>query len=785
MAFPVVAARATGRTTTTNTSSHAITLPSGITAGDLLVVVFACDGDPTISVDTGASGGGWNALTQGANGSTVSSNVFWKIAAGGDALTLTTSAAEQSSHASFRITGGYSVSGTSANGSSTNSNPPSHSGPDGAQDYLWIATRAGDSTVVATAAPSSYTDLQTLAAAGTGGASVNTAERSLNASSTDPGTFTSGSEQWVAFTLAVSPIPPPITGSASGTLDLTGSATGTVSGGGGGDATATFNVLVQGGSLDSMTNVVTGAITVTEGRPVVAVFADCGGDPTSSTPHTLSGAGQTWVEIYGAPIAGDDSPYVRMSIWVSDAASGGSGALTFGTDNITTHAFAVFEIEPSPGATVALGTEIEGTTAEASTSNSVSLTEADYWIGISGASKYSAYGSLSVEPRSGWTEVAEQVYLESMWLVGVHAQMSPSGGDTHASVTWSQSVNIPLIAIPIILTGGGDGGATGTGAGDLPLSGSGTATAEARGQGGGTLPLGGSGQGQAPALGAGAGTLPLSGSATGVAEARGQGAGDLPLGGSGQGQAPAAGQGAGSLPLSGSGMGTAEARGTVGGTLPLGGTGQGHSPTAGQGAGSLPLSGSGTGTVEARGQGAGDLPLSGSGTAVTGNSALGTGAGVLPLGGSGTGKADAKGQGSGALPLAGSGQGQSPAAGQGAGSLTLSGSGTGKVETRGQGAGALPLAGSGTGTTRAAGQGAGDLPLGGSGQAAAPASGSGSGVLPLTGSGTGQTGAFADYTTGRLAFASAKPRTGAFLTQVRRKGRVLNPTRRGKIMEID
>lgn len=208
MAFPVVAARASGRTTASDTTTHAITLPTGISAGDLLVVVFACDGNPTISVNTGVSGANWNALTQGAYSNNVRSNVFWKIAEGSDALTLTTPAGEQSSHVSLRITGGYTVTGTSANGSSTNSNPPNHAGPDGTQDYLWVATRAGDSTVVATVAPTNYGNLQTLAAAGTGGASVNTAERSLNASAEDPGTFTSSSEQWVGFTLAVSPVAP-------------------------------------------------------------------------------------------------------------------------------------------------------------------------------------------------------------------------------------------------------------------------------------------------------------------------------------------------------------------------------------------------------------------------------------------------------------------------------------------------------------------------------------------------------------------------------------------------
>lgn len=199
MAAPVVAARSTGRTTTTDTTSHAITMPAGITAGDLLIVVFSVDGAPTCTAS------GWNKLGQASNSTVVTGAIFWKRAAGSDTCTVTTTTAEQSSHVVLRITGGGDPTGASANGSSTNSNPPSHTAA-AAFDHLWIATRSGDSTVVATAAPTNYGNLQTLAAAGTGGASSNTAERTVNASTTeDPGTFTSASEQWVSWTLAVPP----------------------------------------------------------------------------------------------------------------------------------------------------------------------------------------------------------------------------------------------------------------------------------------------------------------------------------------------------------------------------------------------------------------------------------------------------------------------------------------------------------------------------------------------------------------------------------------------------
>jgi hypothetical protein len=196
---PLVESRSSGATTATDTTSHAITMPSGITAGDLLLIVFSSDGAVR---DCSISSGGWVKLDEAQNGTTVTGAVFYKIAEGADTATVTTSTAEQSSHVVFRISGAGIPISASANGSSTNSNPPNlNTGI--SKNYLWIASRSGDSTVVATAAPTNYSNLQTQAAAGTSGASTNTAERSLAASSEDPGTFTSATEQWVSFTIAI------------------------------------------------------------------------------------------------------------------------------------------------------------------------------------------------------------------------------------------------------------------------------------------------------------------------------------------------------------------------------------------------------------------------------------------------------------------------------------------------------------------------------------------------------------------------------------------------------
>lgn len=193
---PTVQTRSSGASTAVNATSHVITMPSGITAGDLLIIVFSTDGTADVSI----TAGDWIKLDQ-ETGTGVSSAVFYKFAAGSDTATVTTGS-EQTSHIVFRISGASVPYIAQANGDSTNTNPPDlDTGT--SRNYLWIATATHDSTVVASAAPTNYATLTTQAAAGTAGASTSTAERSLTASSENPGTFTSSTEQWTSFTIAV------------------------------------------------------------------------------------------------------------------------------------------------------------------------------------------------------------------------------------------------------------------------------------------------------------------------------------------------------------------------------------------------------------------------------------------------------------------------------------------------------------------------------------------------------------------------------------------------------
>lgn len=199
MAVPVVEARASG-SQDTNSTSHAITLPAGIVAGELLAVLFSVDGAPTVTGTATWVNSGF--ISQGS----VVGYLFYRYATAdaNDALTLTTSASEQSTHVSLRLSGAAGIMHrTGVTGSSSNSTMASLA-PGRLRDWAWLAFRAGDSTVVATAAPSGYANMQTRQASGTGGASTNTAERGVAASTSEsPGAWTSASEQWGTLTIGV------------------------------------------------------------------------------------------------------------------------------------------------------------------------------------------------------------------------------------------------------------------------------------------------------------------------------------------------------------------------------------------------------------------------------------------------------------------------------------------------------------------------------------------------------------------------------------------------------
>lgn len=169
--------------------------------------MIACsDANNTFSI---SSGTGWTIVDQTASGSTCKGAVLRKIATGSDALTLGTSTLSLVTSIALRVTnfdsGITPLSLTAAAVTGANSNPPSHTPPGGAKNYLWLAARCG-AFFTASAAPTNYEDLRTAISVGLA-AGVSFAERELNAASEDPGAFTCSDSDAVVYTIAIEPAP--------------------------------------------------------------------------------------------------------------------------------------------------------------------------------------------------------------------------------------------------------------------------------------------------------------------------------------------------------------------------------------------------------------------------------------------------------------------------------------------------------------------------------------------------------------------------------------------------
>ncbi len=205
MTFPTVAATNTGAGDSNRTTSHTVNLPTSISSGDLLLIfISSTDTSPTYSAS------GWTFLSSDTNSTSILVALGYKSASGseGSTLTLTSSASAKCCFTAYRITGwsGTPEKGTAATGTSASGDPPNLSPSWGADDTLWIAAIACASATAVSAAPTNYSNLKTNAGSGGTPPGIGTAERQLNASSENPGTFTNPNVAWVAQTFSIRPV---------------------------------------------------------------------------------------------------------------------------------------------------------------------------------------------------------------------------------------------------------------------------------------------------------------------------------------------------------------------------------------------------------------------------------------------------------------------------------------------------------------------------------------------------------------------------------------------------
>lgn len=207
MTFPAVQTK----TTTSKNSSSPFTLnmPTGLAAGDLMVMVL----DRFGSGQTFTWPAGWTQVFSIDDGRTTSTfAVAWKIAVGGEGSTISVSSSTTATRViaagAYRIDFAAASAGIEAATatSTTQGNPPSLTPSWGALDTLWLAVMASGDSLSLDGYPANYSsDQQSVTAAPT----LAMATRQLNATSDNPPFYsTSGggiSTGYAAATIAIKP----------------------------------------------------------------------------------------------------------------------------------------------------------------------------------------------------------------------------------------------------------------------------------------------------------------------------------------------------------------------------------------------------------------------------------------------------------------------------------------------------------------------------------------------------------------------------------------------------
>ena len=217
MAFPQVAS-ITETSFGTNATAHLVAMPVTVDANDLLLVLFANDGDATVTTPVG-----WTVLSSTASGTEARFSTYAKDADGtedGTTVDFVTSATEKAAAQCYRITGWQDSGtitndvevGTAATGTDTDPDSPSLNPANwDVEDTLWIACYGSDGIQVVTTYPTNYTNgVDTFS--GGGGAQgteavVASARRENAVASEDPPIFdiTAGTARWAAQTIAIRP----------------------------------------------------------------------------------------------------------------------------------------------------------------------------------------------------------------------------------------------------------------------------------------------------------------------------------------------------------------------------------------------------------------------------------------------------------------------------------------------------------------------------------------------------------------------------------------------------
>lgn len=191
-----------------DTTTHTIDMVSfpSHQAGDFLLVVYAVDGSPTVSINSGT---GWTIGGQTTQGG-VTFAWLWKFAAGGDTLSLATSAAERGSYAvyAFRNVADFEVS-SFATGSGADAQTPSLSPTPGTGKYACLSIlgmESGTGTEYNDRPPDAQQHYNWIGSSN--GASVMSALQYRETSNFTPDAWDTDAEDWIGMTLVLIPNTP-------------------------------------------------------------------------------------------------------------------------------------------------------------------------------------------------------------------------------------------------------------------------------------------------------------------------------------------------------------------------------------------------------------------------------------------------------------------------------------------------------------------------------------------------------------------------------------------------
>ncbi len=211
MTFPSVLQSSTFQKDDANATTFEVTRPAGLTNGNTLLIIFACDGSATITMTA-------DGLTELANldEGSVSIRAGFLLIDGAEptTFTITTSSTQRAAAVIYEIQDAADPDVTAptqstATGESNAPQPTAHTPAGGAKDFLWVAAAGVDRDETILQFPSNMTVGSVQLNEDGGGAnscSIGSDTHQENASSFDPTNFAiSAPEGWAALTISIFP----------------------------------------------------------------------------------------------------------------------------------------------------------------------------------------------------------------------------------------------------------------------------------------------------------------------------------------------------------------------------------------------------------------------------------------------------------------------------------------------------------------------------------------------------------------------------------------------------